>query len=302
MTNQLQAPLLPTDIGARVADRTALYRLYDAEGHLLYVGITRRLGIRFSEHARTHAATWWPLVEKRAVEWFDTRYAAAQAEVNAIRTENPLHNVLHTPKNRVPLGSPRDGRSNRKISEQRGLPLLRKAEEVFGDEPFTQEDLRGLVDQSPAAVAKNVRALIDRGQLVIVGTRRIKGRYAQPYNLYVVAGSPYVHAAEPIKQVVPGPARDLQRPLQPRGREALVLKQAWMAFGTSPWSTRDLAERMGSRRDTLPKYIRKLMGRGFLTCSGSRRDPDRAFGKPSTLYVITEAGLASASVSVRDIA
>lgn len=74
-----------------MADKpTALYRLLDASGRLLYVGI----GYRVSARYRSHAAEkdWWPLVASRTVEWFETREAAEVAEEAAINTEAPLFN------------------------------------------------------------------------------------------------------------------------------------------------------------------------------------------------------------------
>lgn len=76
-------------------ERTALYRLYDEERALLYVGITRNVEQRFSEHERDKP--WWPLVTTRAVEWFDTRPAALAAELVAIHDEHPVHNVTGKP-------------------------------------------------------------------------------------------------------------------------------------------------------------------------------------------------------------
>jgi DNA-binding transcriptional regulator YhcF (GntR family) len=71
-------------------DRTALYRLYDAERSLLYVGITGQPSPRFAQHSADKP--WWPQVEHREVEWFDTRSLAAEAEVAAILNESPAHN------------------------------------------------------------------------------------------------------------------------------------------------------------------------------------------------------------------
>ncbi|MFZ4266531.1 GIY-YIG nuclease family protein [Streptomyces arboris] len=70
--------------------RTALYRLADARGRLLYVGITADPDARFKKHEGT--APWWPLVTRRAVEWHSTRPEAERAELTAIGTERPLYN------------------------------------------------------------------------------------------------------------------------------------------------------------------------------------------------------------------
>jgi predicted GIY-YIG superfamily endonuclease len=74
-------------------ERTALYRLYDANGKLLYVGITNDTERRWSDHSSDKS--WWPDVTERTVEWFATRPAAEAAEIQAIKTEKPRRNRAH---------------------------------------------------------------------------------------------------------------------------------------------------------------------------------------------------------------
>ncbi|MFD5891131.1 GIY-YIG nuclease family protein [Streptomyces sp. NPDC060334] len=69
--------------------RTAVYRLYDAETQLLYVGITMKLEQRLADHRRKKF--WWHLVERQDVRWYDSRPEAEVVETEAIRTENPLY-------------------------------------------------------------------------------------------------------------------------------------------------------------------------------------------------------------------
>ncbi|MFJ9847523.1 GIY-YIG nuclease family protein [Kitasatospora sp. NPDC101155] len=72
---------------------TALYRLYDRGGELLYIGITTHPVPRFREHAAE--MPWWPEVDEdaTAVEWLDCGLSyAAEAEAAAIRDELPLYN------------------------------------------------------------------------------------------------------------------------------------------------------------------------------------------------------------------
>ena len=72
--------------------RTALYRLYDEGGVLLYVGITNMPNVRFDAHTMK---PWWRQVAHKDVTWYDNRQLASQAEVMAIRTEHPVHNSMH---------------------------------------------------------------------------------------------------------------------------------------------------------------------------------------------------------------
>lgn len=74
-----------------MASLTYLYRLFDAEGRLLYVGITKQLETRMEQHAKVQH--WWPLVVSRNTQPFATRVAAMEAEAAAILSENPSYNI-----------------------------------------------------------------------------------------------------------------------------------------------------------------------------------------------------------------
>lgn len=75
-------------------DRThSLYRLFAADGSLLYIGITSDLGARWTSHNRTQP--WWREVSAATLEHFDSRSAASDAEVVAIKAERPRHNRAH---------------------------------------------------------------------------------------------------------------------------------------------------------------------------------------------------------------
>ena len=77
-----------------LAERTALYRFYDADGQLLYVGITDRPGRRWETHMRRKR--WWPAVHRQTLEWHPDRETAMAAEVAAIVNECPRHNIRHS--------------------------------------------------------------------------------------------------------------------------------------------------------------------------------------------------------------
>jgi predicted GIY-YIG superfamily endonuclease len=72
---------------------TALYRLFDSEQRLLYVGITNSPAKRWEQHAETKF--WWPDVAQKTVEWLGTRVHADRAERKAIKEEKPLYNWHH---------------------------------------------------------------------------------------------------------------------------------------------------------------------------------------------------------------
>ncbi|WP_256257106.1 GIY-YIG nuclease family protein [Streptomyces sp. MUSC 14] len=78
-----------------VDEHTALYRLYDGDGSLLYIGITHDPEARWVSHAATKP--WWPAVETKSLEWHDTRGAAEAAEARAIATEPTPFNRAGSP-------------------------------------------------------------------------------------------------------------------------------------------------------------------------------------------------------------
>lgn len=79
--------------GERPSDTraTSVYRLFDAEGNLLYVGITNRGHHRLNQHAADK--DWWQDVASATIEHHLNRQAAMAAETKAIREENPRYNL-----------------------------------------------------------------------------------------------------------------------------------------------------------------------------------------------------------------
>lgn len=75
-------------------DPTALYRYFDSNGDLLYVGISVDPDTRWKSHLYSRAE--WPrLATSRTDEWFNTRETAEAAEIVAIKTERPRFNASH---------------------------------------------------------------------------------------------------------------------------------------------------------------------------------------------------------------
>lgn len=79
---------------------TALYRMFDADGRLLYVGITIDIVSRFRDHRSIKP--WWPDIQTIQLEHFPDRPAARAAELKAITTEFPCYNVADTVRRRTP--------------------------------------------------------------------------------------------------------------------------------------------------------------------------------------------------------
>lgn len=74
------------------AGKTALYRHFDADHSLLYVGISLNAISRLEQHK---AASWSGDIASVEIEYFQTRQEAADAERQAIKAERPRWNIIH---------------------------------------------------------------------------------------------------------------------------------------------------------------------------------------------------------------
>jgi predicted GIY-YIG superfamily endonuclease len=72
----------------------AVYRLYDTEGTLLYIGSAYDPKERAKKHREK---PWWPQVARREDEWHPSREAAYVAETEAIKDARPLGNKISGP-------------------------------------------------------------------------------------------------------------------------------------------------------------------------------------------------------------
>ncbi|MCX5431888.1 GntR family transcriptional regulator [Streptomyces sp. NBC_00257] len=75
------------------AGKAAVYRLYDADGTLLYVGMSGDPTKRFLGHRADKP--WWPEVHAHTLQWFNSRGDASAAERDAITGERPRYNKAH---------------------------------------------------------------------------------------------------------------------------------------------------------------------------------------------------------------
>jgi predicted GIY-YIG superfamily endonuclease len=71
-----------------------VYRAYDADGRLIYIGSTRDVVSRFAQH---EMQSWWhELVADVTTVEYPTREAVRAAEIVAIQEEQPAFNTAHT--------------------------------------------------------------------------------------------------------------------------------------------------------------------------------------------------------------
>ncbi len=69
---------------------TSLYRHFDKDGALLYVGVSFNPFVRSQGHS--NGSVWFERISRIEIEQFETRDAALDAEFNAIQKERPLYN------------------------------------------------------------------------------------------------------------------------------------------------------------------------------------------------------------------
>jgi hypothetical protein len=72
---------------------TYVYRLFNADRELIYIGCTHDVEARINAHRVS--AWWYPQVHFSSVEDFSDRTTAHAAEMKAIFTENPKWNIRH---------------------------------------------------------------------------------------------------------------------------------------------------------------------------------------------------------------
>ena len=133
-----------------MSTKTALYRHFDADGVLLYVGISNSAMKRLDEH---RAASHWSLdIARVELKWFETRDEALSAEREAIMNESPRHNIHHhRPAKFTTAGAPK---------------FLSGAYEVLGLEYATgvlprelAADIQSLMDEAH----RQAMSIIDKG-------------------------------------------------------------------------------------------------------------------------------------------
>lgn len=82
-----------------LADRpTTVYRLFDSDGVLLYVGVSWNPKSRIPSH---QDKPWWPRVAKSTTETHPDRLTALRFEAKAITEESPLFNIAAIAPDRV---------------------------------------------------------------------------------------------------------------------------------------------------------------------------------------------------------
>lgn len=116
------------------ATRVAIYRFFNANDELLYVGISSDPALRWKQHCATKP--WVSEVAMRVIEWLPSRQEALLAEIQAIKSEQPRYNGTHTPYKRS--SRPRPSMKNLSaadLDKAAGYVAIRDIAELLGVKP-----------------------------------------------------------------------------------------------------------------------------------------------------------------------
>lgn len=102
-----------------------MYRHWDADGRLLYVGISLSAISRLAQHSAS--SHWSGDIARVTIENFETREAALAAERVAVQSENPLHNIM--------LRKPDDVKTE-KVKQMHWVSRLNLAQTIAGFDPL----------------------------------------------------------------------------------------------------------------------------------------------------------------------
>lgn len=79
--------------------RPLVYRIYDTDDRLIYIGHSCSLQQRFVDHSQS--AWWWSLAARIAIQLHPDRNSVRAAEAVAIQEEQPMFNVACTGRDRM---------------------------------------------------------------------------------------------------------------------------------------------------------------------------------------------------------
>jgi hypothetical protein len=176
-------------LGAEVDDMTMhLYRHFDADGKLLYVGISLSALSRLAQH-KDHSA-WYKSIVNVTIQEFPSREEALAAERRAILEEQPAHNIRR-PKPETPIN---------KISKLRGTAQEASREMLVWriaefNPVYTIDEVARALGIGPV-IAKR---LIEKGEIghVILRYETCTGK---PSKLYRVTGWQLIEYIEHLEQ------------------------------------------------------------------------------------------------------
>jgi predicted GIY-YIG superfamily endonuclease len=103
-------------------ERTAVYRIRDEAGELLYIGMTNCVPVRWNQHMLYQP--WWDELRSLTVEFCGSREEAAAAEKAAILAERPKYNRTYL--------MPRQAKSSPAPVRESLQPVAARGPETWG--------------------------------------------------------------------------------------------------------------------------------------------------------------------------
>lgn len=149
---------------------TAVYRLYDTDGALLYVGVSNSPGGRQRSHEKKYR--WFKRVTTTTYTWFDTRSEAEAEERRLIDELVPHYNVHRGIRTRHYVGrhSPRRAPDSPVCDRPRHLPPRERilATLTEASEPLSFEEIKRRTSGKTQSLRGAIDEVLARGEAVSV--------------------------------------------------------------------------------------------------------------------------------------
>lgn len=150
------------DIRAAMPDQDdygdhVLYRFYDEADELLYVGITYSPAERFKAHRSL--SQWWSQAAKVTMTRYLNRRELAEAEIKAIKSENPRYNRTYAERQPRPRPTEKPIRKLRSSNAKRGDQIHPHASAFQAPDAIARDDYQPPQEKLPLAEANRPLAL-----------------------------------------------------------------------------------------------------------------------------------------------
>jgi hypothetical protein len=211
-----------------------VYRFFDADDNLLYLGVTHDIQQRWGTHERIQP--WWLDVARREFTWYDTRAEAEQIETAATAVEKPRYDR----SGRRTTGGEVDQRLD--AETERAIQAV-SADIDSGAYPLWR-------------VIPSYGALSEKHRIPVVGITRGLTRLAHREKKLVYHQDQFA-VSRPDRV----PSRDAQR-------FGLLYFLASNAFGDSSFMLTDLAETTGFSLATARQYLKRWQKAERVQCVG----------------------------------
>ncbi len=130
-------------------ERCYVYRFFDAEDRLLYVGIARDLGARFAAHRRR--SPWWAEAARGTTVTYPTRADAELAEGIAIHAERPVYNSSRPTEAKI---ARLEEAATRSADATQLVAEIERLRTLCGDQMIQLVTMQGRLDEARDAHAR----------------------------------------------------------------------------------------------------------------------------------------------------